>query len=85
MSSLPLESQFNLPDTGRENIVKALIIRTKKYLNNLSGNQIKSNENSVILLNEKNNPLGSRITGPVYKEVKQKHSSIFSTIKHTVI
>lgn len=46
-------------------LFKALVIRTKYTNKNTMSNYLQFNENSVILLNKQNQPLGTRIFGPV--------------------
>jgi len=53
-------------------IHRALVIRTKQQYSRYSGAYIKFAENSIILLNKKNLPIGTRIFGPVYKELRYK-------------
>jgi len=48
-------------------IYKALIIRTKTKHRKKDGLEIIFNENSVVLLNKQNNPVGTRIIGPIPK------------------
>lgn len=54
------------------NIYKALIIRTVlTFKTDRLGFLYKFNENSVVLLNKQNNPIGTRIMGPVPKKLKK--------------
>ena len=50
---------------ARGQIFKALIVRTKYKNKTLLNHYISFNENSVILLNNQNVPIGSRILGPI--------------------
>ena len=56
-------------------IVKAVIIRTKKAINREDGTTIRFNDNAVVIINNENNPRGTRIFGPVAKELKNKNFS----------
>lgn len=51
-------------------ISKALIIRVKKKIKRVDGSYISFNDNACILLNSKNVMRGSRIIGPVAREIK---------------
>nr|QEM01600.1 50S ribosomal protein L14 [Nephromyces sp. ex Molgula occidentalis] len=46
-------------------IIKALVIKLKKSLNLKTGFSYKFNENSAIIVDKYNNPIGTRIFGPV--------------------
>ena len=53
-------------------VFKALIIKTKvKYIRK-DGSNLKLNNNSVVLLNKQGNLIGTRILGPVTKQLKKK-------------
>lgn len=53
-------------------IVRAVIVRTKSRLNRKDGSHIHFNENAVVIINEQNNPRGTRIFGPVARELREK-------------
>lgn len=60
-------------------LFKALIIHTKYQKISTIGNIIKFDKNSIIILNNQNKPLGTRIFGPITSEFrKQKHFKILS-------
>ena len=53
--------------TKKGEVHKGLIIRTKKSVNIFNGDSINFNENSIILLNQKNKLIGTKIFGTVPK------------------
>ena len=53
-------------------IVKALLVRTKKEMKRKDGSYIRFDDNAGVLIDKDGNPLGTRIFGPVAKEVKEK-------------
>ena len=53
------------------NIFKALVIRTIYKKKNITDNYINFNENSIILLNNQLQPLGTRILGPVTNKLRK--------------
>jgi large subunit ribosomal protein L14 len=55
-------------------VYKALIIRTKKRVKNKEGTFTFFNDNAVSLINKQNNPIATRIIGPVSKELKNKYT-----------
>ena len=63
-----------LPGTPvkKGDIVRAVVVRTKKEHRRKDGTYIKFDENAVVLINEQMNPTGTRIFGPVGRELRQK-------------
>ncbi len=54
-------------------VVRAVIVRTAKSYRRPDGSFIKFDENAAVILDEKNNPKGSRIFGPVARELREKN------------
>ena len=52
-------------------VVKAVIVRTKSYIRRQDGSLLRFFDNSCVIIDEKNNPRGSRIFGPVAREVRE--------------
>jgi len=61
-------------------VYKALVIRTKKNYILKDGSLVNFSNNSVILVAKQGGPLGTRIIGPVLKNLKQKKMSKFISI-----
>ncbi|MEM5778516.1 MAG: 50S ribosomal protein L14 [Candidatus Aenigmatarchaeota archaeon] len=57
-------------------VVQAIIIRQKKEYRRANGMRIKFEDNAAILVNEKGEPRGTKIKGPVAKEVIERFSVI---------
>ena len=55
---------------------KAIIVRTKSPIRRKAGDDVCFNNNAVILINEKGDPIGTRITSLVPREVSQKIRSL---------
>jgi large subunit ribosomal protein L14 len=53
-------------------VVKAVIVRTKKGIKRPDGTYIKFDDNSAVLINQQNEPIGTRIFGPVARELRAK-------------
>ncbi|MFQ5647475.1 MAG: 50S ribosomal protein L14 [bacterium] len=51
---------------------RAVVVRVKKEVRRLDGSYIKFDENSAVLLNAQNDPVGTRIFGPVARELRAK-------------
>jgi len=69
----------------KKEIYKALIIRTKVFLRKKAGLSIRFKENSVVLLNTQGNPVGTRIVGPLPKELKNKNFQKIISISNNLI
>lgn len=53
-------------------VVKAVIVRTVKGLKRADGSYIKFDENAAVIIKEDKNPRGTRIFGPVARELRDK-------------
>ena len=53
-------------------VVKAVIVRTKKELRRVDGSYIKFDDNAAVIVNENKDPKGTRIFGPVARELRAK-------------
>ena len=53
-------------------IVKAVVVRTKKEIRRQDGTYIRFDDNACVLLNEQSQPRGTRIFGPVGRELREK-------------
>ncbi len=51
-------------------VYRAVIVRTKKELNRKDGTSIKFDKNAAVLLSKTNEPIGTRIFGPVARELR---------------
>ena len=54
-------------------VMKAVVVRTRKEVGRPDGSFIKFDTNSAVLLNNVNEPLGTRIFGPVARELRSKN------------
>lgn len=53
-------------------VSKAVIVRTKKEVRRKDGSYIRFDENAAVLINAQNEPKGTRIFGPVARELREK-------------
>ena len=53
-------------------VVKAVIVRTKNYIRRADGSLLRFYDNSCVILDDKGNPRGTRIFGPVAREVREQ-------------
>jgi len=54
-------------------VVKAVIVRTKKELGRSDGSYIRFDDNAAVVINGQNEPVGTRIFGPVARELRNKN------------
>lgn len=59
-------------------ISKALIVRTKKEVRRADGSYIRFDDNAVVLLNNASEMRGSRVFGPVARELRAKNMKVVS-------
>ena len=53
-------------------VVKAVVVRVKKQKRRPDGSYIRFDENAAVIINEQQNPRGTRIFGPVGRELREK-------------
>ncbi len=63
-----------LPDSKvkKGDVKKGVIVRTKKEIARPDGSYIRFDQNSIVLINDAGEPLGTRIFGPVARELRAK-------------
>jgi|SRR5665811_2104236 large subunit ribosomal protein L14 len=54
-------------------VVRAVVVRTKKEFGRKDGTYIAFDENAAVLIDNQNNPRGTRIFGPVARELREKN------------
>ncbi|HBG16246.1 MAG TPA: 50S ribosomal protein L14, partial [Firmicutes bacterium] len=54
-------------------IVKAVVVRTSKEVRRPDGSYIRFDDNAAVIINEQMNPRGTRIFGPVARELREKN------------
>ena len=64
----------NMP-IKRSDIVRAIVVRTKKTIRRPDGMYIRFDDNAAVLVNIENNPRGTRVFGPVAREIRDKNFS----------
>ena len=63
-----------LPDgmVKKGEVVKAVVVRTRKAIRRSDGSRIRFNSNAVVIIDNQKNPRGTRIFGPVARELRDK-------------
>ncbi|MBW2066543.1 MAG: 50S ribosomal protein L14 [Deltaproteobacteria bacterium] len=54
-------------------VMRAVVVRTVKEMPRPDGSYIKFDDNSAVLITQQNEPIGTRIFGPVARELRAKH------------
>jgi len=54
-------------------VVQAVIVRTKKEIRRKDGSYIRFDENAAVIINKEKEPVGTRIFGPVARELREKN------------
>jgi len=59
-------------------VVRAVVVRAKSALRRVDGSYLRFDENAVVIVNNDGTPKGTRIFGPVARELRQKYMKIIS-------
>jgi large subunit ribosomal protein L14 len=62
----------NMP-TKRSDIVRAVIVRTSKGLKRENGMLVRFDDNAAVIVNKEGNPRGTRVFGPIARELRDKN------------
>ena len=54
-------------------VVKAVVVRVAKEYRRQDGSNIRFDDNAAVLINQQNNPRGTRIFGPVARELRERN------------
>jgi len=62
------------PDSNvkKGSVVKCVIVRTRKETRRKDGSYIRFDENAAVLINDDHEPIGTRVFGPVARELREK-------------
>lgn len=64
----------NMP-VKRSDVVRAIVVRTTKSIRRKDGMYIRFDDNAAVIVNMENNPRGTRVFGPVAREIRDKNYS----------
>jgi large subunit ribosomal protein L14 len=56
----------------RSDVVRAVIVRTKYSVRRKDGSRLRFDDNASVIINKENNPRGTRVFGPIARELKDK-------------
>jgi len=57
----------------KSDVVRAVVVRTAKEIRRPNGMSIRFDENAAVIINKDGNPRGSRIFGPIARELREKN------------
>ena len=61
----------NMP-IKRSDVVRAVIMRTKSTIRRKDGMSIRFDDNAAVIINKENNPRGTRVFGPIARELRDR-------------
>ncbi|MDH5608929.1 MAG: 50S ribosomal protein L14 [Cyclobacteriaceae bacterium] len=67
-----VKSAISSSNLKKGTVSKAVVVRTKKEIRRKDGSYIRFEDNAAVLLNNNNEPRGTRIFGPVARELREK-------------
>ena len=62
----------NMP-TKRSDVVRAVIVRTSKGIRRENGMVVRFDDNAAVIINKEGNPRGTRVFGPIARELRDKN------------
>lgn len=69
----------------RSDIIRAIIVRTRKIIKRKDGMCIRFDDNAAVIINKDNNPKGTRIFGPITREIRDKNYSKIISLATEII
>jgi large subunit ribosomal protein L14 len=65
------DSTPNMP-VKRSDVVRAVVMRTRSTIRRNDGMSIRFDDNAAVIINKENNPRGTRVFGPIARELRDK-------------
>jgi large subunit ribosomal protein L14 len=69
----------------RSSVVRAVVVRTRKTIKRSDGMAVRFDDNAAVIINAENNPRGTRVFGPVAKEIRDKNFTKIISLANEVI
>ncbi|MFO7882876.1 MAG: 50S ribosomal protein L14 [Kosmotogaceae bacterium] len=75
-----------VPNTNikKGEIVKAVVVRTRKEVKRRDGTYIRFDDNAAVLIDNQNQPRGTRVFGPIAREIREKGFSKIASLAQEV-
>lgn len=80
-----IKSAINGGIVKEGDVSKAVIVRTKKEIRRKNGEYIRFGENAIVLINDNGEPKGSRVFGPIARELKKYNFSKIVSLAKEVL
>jgi large subunit ribosomal protein L14 len=78
------EANPNMP-VKRSDVVRAVVVRTKTTVQRTDGVHVRFDDNAAVIINKENNPRGTRIFGPICRELREKQFTKIISLAPEVI
>ena len=69
----------------RSSVIRAVVVRTKKTIKRNDGMGVRFDDNAAVIINTENNPRGTRIFGPVAREIREKNFTKIISLANEVV
>ena len=69
----------------KSDVVKAVVVRTRATMRRETGNSIRFDDNAAVLINDDQNPRGTRVFGPVARELRERNFTKIVSLAPEVI
>nr|YP_009297888.1 ribosomal protein L14 [Kumanoa americana]AOM67622.1 ribosomal protein L14 [Kumanoa americana] len=69
----------------KSDVVRAVIVRTKYALHRIDGMSIRFDDNAAVIINQDNNPKGTRVFGPIARELREKNFGKIISLAQEVV
>jgi len=69
----------------KKEIIRAVVIRQRKPIRRADGSYVRFDENAVVLIDEKHEPRGTRVFGPIPREIKEKGYDTIASLAEEIV
>nr|YP_009315391.1 Ribosomal protein L14 [Yamadaella caenomyce]SCW23846.1 Ribosomal protein L14 [Yamadaella caenomyce] len=69
----------------RSDVVRAVVVRSKHTIRRNDGMSIRFDDNAAVIINQENNPRGTRVFGPIARELRDKNFSKIISLAPEVV
>src|SRR5271156_1917666 len=69
----------------KKDVVRVLVVRTKQVLRRKDGSYVRFDENAVVLIDAKKEPVATRVFGPLPRELKEKGYEKLMTLAEEIV
>lgn len=76
-----------LPNAGvkKSDIVRAVVVRTRNIIKRQDGMSLRFDDNAVVIISVENNPKGTRVFGPIAREIREKKFTKIISLANEVV